>query len=271
MSNSTSQNLLQCPIRQAWISFRLLDEHGNGRPYAGLSYRVTDRHGFDYSGTLDGDGYAHVDNVLQVAAELSPACPWRANGKTYLAQERVAKEDAYLIRAEVSDSVASKGYLPSPDEHWTTLLALEQNAGSAADQPGVALGCNRRHVIEIKALRAYSPLLSRGVDFCALNAYHLAVMSAFAYAPFSTATNPYSPAPPPYLLLGCIGHVLQNQLGRRIQPTQFSTASPFHLLREEVPYSKRLEIMPYDPARYEEEAQKGWQNPRGCALPARHG
>lgn len=296
MSNSTSQTLLQCPIRQAWISFRLVDEHGNGKPYAGLPYKVTDGHGFDYTAMLDGDGYAHVENVhggslvlsfpndyvgndqwytgllnrehfpiplsaLQVSAELSPTGPRRIDGTTYLAQERAAKEDAYFIRAEVSEFVASKGHLPTPDENWTTPSALRQNAGSAADQPGVALGCNRRHVIEIKALRAYSPLLSRDADFCALNAYHLAVMSAFAYAPFSTSTNPYSSAPPPYSALGSIGHVFQNQLGRRIQPTQFNTASPYHLLCEEVPYSKRLEIMPYDPARYEKEAQEGWRNP----------
>jgi len=86
-------------------------------------------------------------------------------------------------------------------------------------------------------------------------------MSAFVYAPFSVATKPYSSAPPPYTSLGSIGYVLQNQLGRRIQPTQFNTASPYHLLCEEVPYSKRLEIMPYDPACYEKEAHEGWRNP----------
>ncbi|MFL9811857.1 lipase family protein [Stutzerimonas sp. VN223-3] len=94
-----------------------------------------------------------------------------------------------------------------------------------------------------------------------MNAYHLAVMSAFVYAPFSTATKPYSSAPPPYSALGSIGYVLQNQFGRQIRPTQFNTASPYHLLCEEVPYSKRLEIVPYDPARYEKEAQEGWRNP----------
>ncbi len=296
MSNSTSQALLQCPNRLARVSFRLVDEHGSGKPYAGLTYRITDRHGLDCSATLDEDGYAQVNNIhggplvvsfpsgydgsdpwyrglitrehfpisisaLQVAAEQSPAGPRSANGKTYLAQERAAKEDAYFLRAEVSDFVTSKGHLPTPDSNWTTASTLKQNAGSAAAQPGVALGCDRHTVIEIKALRAYSPLLSRGADFCALNAYHLAVMSAFVYAPFSTATKPYSSAPPPYSALGSIGYVLQNQLGRRIRPTQFNTASPYHLLCEEVPYSKRLEIMPYDPARYEKETQEGWRNP----------
>ncbi len=296
MSNAASQTVLQCPTRLAWISFRLVDEHGNGKTYSGLTCRVTDSHGLDYSATLDEDGYARVANLhsgalvvsfpneytgndpwysglynreyfptplsaLQVSAEQSPAGPRRTDGQTYLAQERAAREDAYFIRAEVSDLVKSKGHLPTPDETWTTQSAIKQNAGSAADQPGVALGCNRHHVIEIKALRAYSPLFSRSADFCALNAYHLAVMSAFVYAPFSTSKNPYASAPPPYSALGSIGYVLQNQLGRRIRPTQFNTALPYHLLCKEVPYSKRLEIMPYDPARYEKEAQEGWRNP----------
>ncbi|TYP64444.1 lipase family protein [Stutzerimonas stutzeri] len=296
MSNSTPQTVLQCPIRFVWISFRLVDEYGNGQPYAGLACGLTDSQGFDHSATLDDDGYARVDNVhsgpmvlfcqddytgddswyaglcnreqfpiplsaLQVAAEQSSAGPRRTDGQTYLAKERATKENAYFIRAEVSDFVESKGHLPAPDKNWTTQSSLKLNAGPAACKPGIALGCSRHHVIEIKALRAYSPLLSRGADFCALNAYHLAVMSAFVYAPFSAATNPYHSAPPPYTSLGSIGYVLQNQLGRRIRPTQFNTASPYHLLCEEVPYSKRLEIMPYDPTRYEKEVQEGWRNP----------
>lgn len=47
----------------------------------------------------------------------------------------------------------------------------------------------------------------------------------------------------------------------RKAPTQFNTAGPYHLLYEEVPYSKRLEVMPYDPSRYRDEALRGWNNP----------
>ncbi|MBA1276354.1 lipase family protein [Pseudomonas stutzeri] len=97
-----------------------------------------------------------------------------------------------------------------------------------------------------------------------MNAYHLAVMSTFAYAPFSkepVSSKHYESSPPPYTSLGSIGHVLQNQLGRLVKPTQFNTAGPFHLLCEEVPYSKRLEIAPYDPERYVKEAEEGWKNP----------
>lgn len=193
--NGTTERL-SCPLKNAWVSFRLVDEHGKGAPYAGLPYRLHDSQGQAIEGFLDNDGYALIRDVhpgaivldlsqpataftdpwyeelairkafklpltaVQMAAEQSHAGPRRTDGKTYLAQERAVKEDAYFIRAEVSDFVASKGHLPTPDEHWTTPSALKQNAGSAADQPGIALGCNRRHVIEIKALRAYSPLLS---------------------------------------------------------------------------------------------------------------
>ncbi len=120
------------------------------------------------------------------------------------------------------------------------------------------------YVLEVKALRAYSPLFSRDKEFCALNAYHLAVMSAFVYAPFSKKPGSferYESSPPPYTSPGSIGHVLQNQLGRLVKPIQFNTAGPYHLLCEEVPYSKRLEIMPYDPERYVTEAEEGWKNP----------
>lgn len=303
--NGTTERL-SCPLKNAWVSFRLVDEHGKGAPYAGLPYRLHDSQGQAIEGFLDNDGYALIRDVhlgaivldlsqpataftdpwyeelairkafklpltaVQMAAEQSPAGPRRTDGKTYLAQERAVKEDAYFIRAEVSDFVASKGHLPTPDEHWTTPSALKQNAGSAADQPGIALGCNRRHVIEIKALRAYSPLLSRGADFCALNAYHPAVMSAFAYAPFSTATNPYSSAPPPYSAIGSIGHVLQNQLGRRIQPTpiQHRVALSPALRRSAVFETPRNHALRSGALR--KRITGGLAKSRRCALLARH-
>lgn len=290
--------LLECPLRGTRVSFRLVDEHGEGSHYAELPYKLIDSQGQAFEGVLDNDGFAEIYNLhpgatvldlsqlattypdpwyeelvlrksfkisltaLQVAAEQSPSGPRRSNGKTYLAEERAAREQASFLRAEVSDFAEIKSQLPEPDESWTGRPSqLKQNAGLASDQRGVALGCSRHHVIEIKALRAYSPLLSREPEFCALNAYHLALMSTFVYAPFSTDKKPYTSSPPPYDSIGSIGHVLQNQLGRRVKPTQFNGAGPYHMICEEVPYSKRLEIMPYDPLRYEKESQEGWKNP----------
>ena len=290
--------ILKCPLRSSWVSFRLVDEHGKGSPYAELPYKLIDCQGQAFEGVLNNDGFAKIYHVppgvtvlklsqlattypdpcyeelglrksfkisltaLQIAAEQSPAGPRRSDGTTYLAEERAEREQARFLRAEVSDFAKIKSHLPEPDESWTRRLSkLKQNAGSASDQCGVALGCGQHHVIEIKALRAYSPLLSRAHDFCALNAYHLALMSTFVYAPFSTDKKPYISSPPPYDSIGSIGHVLQNQLGRRVKPTQFDGAGPYHMICEEVPYSKRLEIMPYDPLRYEKESQEGWRNP----------
>ncbi|HTN31506.1 MAG TPA: lipase family protein [Pseudomonas sp.] len=301
---------LDCPLYNNWVSFRLVNEHAQGAPYAGLSYQLHDREGQIYTGTLDNDGFARVDNLfcgvlilglatlssgasgswyedlvirpdfkipltaLQIAAEQSPFGPRNPDGQTYLAEERAATEGAKFLRVEVSDFVEARAHLPDPDTQRQPRPSqgLRQSDGEDPQQPGIALAPNQHHVLEVKALRAYSPLLSRDTSFCALNAYQLAVLSACAYAPFSEEKpfgKEYQSLPPPYSLHGSIGHVLRESLACGIKPTQFEPIKPkqtepaerHHLLYEEVPYSKRLEVMPYDPARYRAEAARGWRNP----------
>ncbi|MEX6500738.1 lipase family protein [Pseudomonas zhanjiangensis] len=292
---------LDCPLRGHWISFRLVDEHGDGTPYAGLTFTLHDNQGQQIEGVLDSDGFARVESfhcgpvvldfsaldagnldpwykvlairkafklpltALQVAAEQSPTGPRRVDGRTYLAEERATREKARFLRVEVSDFAEATKHLPDTDSAWYPRPSgvLKQSAGLAKEQPGAALTPNLHHVLEVKALRAYSPLLSRSKDFCALNAYHLAVMSAFVYAPFSKRMlpdTPYASSAPPYELGGTIGHVLREQLARLVKPSRFNDAQ-YHLLCEEVPYSKRLEVMPHDPERYAAEAAEGWNNP----------
>ncbi|MFU6377213.1 lipase family protein [Metapseudomonas otitidis] len=290
---------LACPKRGHWVSFRLIDEHGDGAPYAGLSYVVYDQQGEAYPGTLDAEGFARVTNcyigpvvlsllseysggetwyehlqdrkafklpltALQVAAEQSPLGPRKAvTGRTYLAEARAEREAASFWRVEVSDFAEASAHLPDPDLEWgpRPSASLRLNAGAAATRLGVGLLPNQHHVLEVKALRAYSPLLSRDKPFCALNAYHLSLLSVLAYAPFSQANSPRGGLPPPYPVAGSIGQVLRERLGRGLLPRQFNTAAPYHLLCEEVAYSKRLEVVPYDPARYVAEAERGWKNP----------
>jgi hypothetical protein len=50
-----------CPLRGNWISFRLVDEFGEGKPYAGLSYELTDIEGGKKTGTLDAEGFARIE------------------------------------------------------------------------------------------------------------------------------------------------------------------------------------------------------------------
>ncbi|WP_196298716.1 lipase family protein [Stutzerimonas stutzeri] len=301
MNNSSKTGgPLGCPVRGHWVSVRLVDEHGDGKPYAGLVYILHDSQGQKYQGALDSNGFFRIDGIysgpavlsfledypggnkwyehfldrksfrlpltaLQVCAEQSPSGPRNADSSTYLAEERAVLESAHLLRVEVSDLVEAKGHLPDPDPTWQPKPSamLKHNAGQAAECVGIALTPNCHHVLEVKALRAYSPLLSRKKAFCAINAYHLAVMSTFVYAPFGEPKQPdgaYASSPPPYNRSGSIGHVLREQLARLVKANSFDSAR-YELLYEEVPYSKRLEIMPYDPARYQAEATKGWANP----------
>lgn len=300
--------VLDCPLNNHWVSFRLVDEHGRGATYADLSYTLHDGAGVVHTGRLDGDGYAKIANLtagvtlldlsildsgkpgsyyedltlrpafslpltaLQIAAEQSPFGPRNAAGQTYLAQERAAAEGARFYRVEVRDFVEATAHLPDQDRDWGPRPSPGLKENTARPQaPGIPLGPNQHHVLEVKALRAYSPLISRDPAFCALNAYQLAVLSACSYAPFSEprpSGQPYQSLPPPYELPGSIGHVLRETLARGIRATQFEPDPPapeeprhHHLLYEEVPYSKRLEVMPHDPLRYQAEAERGWRNP----------
>ena len=289
-----------CPKRGYWCSFRLVDEHGNATPYAGLDYILHDRMGMPYSGTLDNEGYGYLENfycgplildismpyqfgekwyedlverehfplpltALQVAAEQSPTGP-RDNGRTYLARQRAEQEQAIFFQVEVRDFAKpdETAHLPEADTSLEPRPSpfLKEACTHSNTQPGIALMANKHNVLEVKALRAYNPLLSHDKAFCALNAYHLSIMAVLSYAPFhKERKHDEAPTPPPYQEAGCIGAVLQGQLARCERPTRFSDAGPYHLLTEEVPYSKRLEVVPYDPVRYAKEAKDGWEHP----------
>ena len=49
------------PLKGGWVSFRLVDEFGEGKPYANLEYEVTDCEGAKQSGSLDAEGYAKLE------------------------------------------------------------------------------------------------------------------------------------------------------------------------------------------------------------------
>lgn len=281
---------LACPQRNQWVSVRLVDEFGQAEKYSGLSVILRDSQGQEYFAELDGEGFARFAGVysgvmllsvvegysghdgwyetlidrkayplpisdLQVAAEQTSIGPRRSDGRTWMAEQRALEENARFFRVEVSDFVAANKHLPDPDEHWSprpsTMLKAAMPGMEGNDVSGIALEPNRHHVLEVKALRAYRPLFSLSPEFSALNAYHLAVMSDLAYAPFSEKqpSNTYQPKPPPYRVPGSIGHVLREQLATQQKATLFNRGQQ-HLLYEEVAYSKRLEVVPYDPERY---------------------
>lgn len=291
-------NNQQCPLRKQWVSLRLVDEFGDGKPYAGLAYRLIDKQGEQYNGILDSDGYALVRNMycgpalvqiskpyeggvdtwyerlmirkyyplpitaLQVAAEQTRRRP---NEQPSPSPARAAREKAEFYRVEVRDLVEVTSHLPPA----STILAPRPSAVLAANGAdgaafGVALLPNRHHVLEVKALRAWRPLLSLTPEFSALDAYQLALFTYLAYADFGQVLKP-GQEQPAYPQPGSIGHVLNARLADiqtgalNGEPGQFHTIAGYYPLLEEVPYSKRLEVVPHDPGRYiQKEEKRPW-------------
>ena len=66
-----SSNLLSCPQRKHWVSFRLLDESGNGASFAGLPFRLYDSQGQKYEGHLDEEGFTRLENLYCGVAIVS--------------------------------------------------------------------------------------------------------------------------------------------------------------------------------------------------------
>ena len=63
-------NILSCPSKEQWISFQLVDENGNGAPYAGLCYKLMDSTLVQYVGVLDSKGSAKIHDCYKGPAIL---------------------------------------------------------------------------------------------------------------------------------------------------------------------------------------------------------
>ena len=59
---SMDGKMLACPLREHATSFQLVDEFGEGLPYAGLTYQLIDHEDIIYTGTLDTTGSGKVEN-----------------------------------------------------------------------------------------------------------------------------------------------------------------------------------------------------------------
>ncbi len=296
-------NSQQCPQGKQWVSFRLVDELGEGKSFAGLPYEIFDSSGTKESGLLDSEGYVRLENLqcgpvlltmnapyaggvdtwyerlmirdhyplpitaLQVAAEQTQRRPADQPSPSVI---RAAREKAEFYRVEVHDFVEATRHLPPA----SAILAPRPSATLAAHVRqrekvpsfGVALTPNKHHVMEVKALRARRPLLSLTPEFSALDAYQLSLFTVLAYANVGQRYQEDQTTPPTYPVPGTIGHVLHTclaniQTGSLIEdPRRFADAKGFTPLLEEVPYSKRLEMIPFDPERYikVEEQKRPW-------------
>lgn len=316
-----------CPLREHSTSFQLVDERGDGKPYAGLSYEITDCEDIAYTGKLDENGHATVSShycgpiVLKLNKKYQglekpyerlqnrehyplPITELQVRAeKTHFFNQSGARTNANpaqsetttFYQIEVRELVDHVAHLPPvverhfpPNSRVFSLFRQESTVRSAkpkqtdvldggksvaatpdvstmADERfappartprGVALMPNRHTVLEVRPLRALRPMLSPSNDFCALNLYQLALMSTLSYSDFTQqpSCHPVETETVSFPLQPSIGNWFADALPRfdelwQVDPAQ-AGGKAYYPLYEEVPYSKRLEVVPFDPALY---------------------
>jgi len=164
-----------------------------------------------------------------------------------------------FYQVEVRDLVRHISHLPpiEPRAHGPKRHALKMMAelGFGPLEPilaGIVLFPNCHSALEVRPLRALRPMLSTQDSFCALNLYQLALFAAMSYCDFGQEppVNPLDEVRFPHN--PSVGNLFAEQLSAyheawRIDPEQVHR---FYPLYEEVAYSKRFEILPFDPELY---------------------
>ncbi len=326
---SFSGRIHTCPLRGHSSSFQLVDEFGDGQPYAGLTYEVTDYEDVVYAGTLDATGSGKVENHYCGPVVLKLKQPYKGSNDDYneligrrhyplpitelqvrAEQTRFANKtgvrtqqnpaqsqaDVYY-QVEVRELVEHVAHLPpmvqrhySPNTHVFSLFRQESPLRSPKNQQngfvdggkntvatpgdqgmaalgfaptppriiGIALLPNKHHVLEVRPLRALRPMLSTGNEFCALNLYQLALMATLSYSDFGQTpiNQPVEADSVSFPLQPSSGNWFGDALSKseelwQVDATQ-AGGKAYYPLYEEVPYSKRLEVVPFDPELYPE-------------------
>src|SRR5471030_3551417 len=80
-----SGKMFACPLKGHWVSFQLVDEFGDGKPYAGLAYTLQDSAEQKYTGALDAQGFAKIEDCYRGPVVLR------------LDTEYAGSEDLYLF------------------------------------------------------------------------------------------------------------------------------------------------------------------------------
>ncbi|MFW9081546.1 lipase family protein [Pseudomonas sp. P2757] len=286
-----------CPLRGTKVSFRLVDETGNGKPYAGLKYVVTDSVEQRYEGTLDATGFGEVLNHYEGPVVLTVDQPytgeeaeynWLMTRQSYplrISELQVRAEKTRFVRkdglrvennpakatadqffhVEVSHLVEKSAHLPRESKAKyppnQSLLKVMGDLGFGPEHSslwGVALLPNKLTVLEVRPLRAFRPMLSRDNKFSALNLYQLSLFAALSYCDFgqSPAEKPIDTVSFP--LDPSVGNMFGEGMACYKESWKINAQQPsaYYPLYEDVPYSKRFEILPFDPTLYDQNKQE---------------
>ncbi|VVP61866.1 hypothetical protein PS870_06464 [Pseudomonas fluorescens] len=287
--------MLACPLKGHWVSFQLVDEFGEGKPYAGLAYTLQDSAEQQYTGVLDAEGFGRVDDhyrgpvVLTLNAEYTGPeglYSWLMTRPTYklpITELQVRAEQTRFfhpdglpvehnpaqkagdkfIQVEVRDLVKHVVHLPPaidrkypPDDILVRALDELRFGPEPLALFGVGLLPNRHTLLQVRPLRAFRPMLSTDDAFSALNLYQLAIMADLSYSnfgqnpvkdPVDAVSFPLNPS-----VGNFFGEALSNYRESWKVDSVQSSVTRYFPLYEEVPYSKRFEILPFDPTVYEQ-------------------
>jgi hypothetical protein len=282
LKSPLSSQVLACPAQGRWSSFQLVDELGSGEPYAGLAYVVTDAEGQKYEGVLDITGTGKVDNhfagpisllldqkyqgneMVYVRAIERPHYPLeitelqvRAEQTRYLNQNSTrtkenpaqACADEYF-QVEVRHLVKHVSHLPPEVYRHYPHSAGRAKVMGKHGALGIALLPLQHTVLEVRPLRALRPMLSTDSEFCALNLYQLALMATLSYCPFGQQPDdqPVRTRTVSFPLQPSVGNWFGDALAKFDELWKIDAAQTkaYYPLYEDVPYSKRLEIVPFD-------------------------
>ena len=286
LKHPLNNRMFTCPAQGKWTSFQLVDEMGEGQPYAGLAYEVVDTEGHTYKGKLDATGTGKVENhfagpialmldegyageslpyedlqkrqhyplpitELQVRAEQTRY--FHKDGSRTQSNPAQACAD-FFCQVEVRHLVDHVAHLPPEVEcryprklGWAKLMC-------EYGERGVCLLSNKHNVLEVRPLRALRPMLSTDSAFCSLNLYQLAIMATLSYNPFGQAPDktPIRDKKVSFPQKPSVGNWFGDALGKfdEIWKADPAQSKAYYPLYEDVPYSKRLEVVPFDPELY---------------------
>lgn len=275
------------PAQGKQTSFQLVDEFGSGEPYAGLAYEAVDHEGLKYSGFLDSAGVGRVRNHCAGSIAVTMMSSYkgvndqysylmtrehyplkitelqvRAENTRYVNKDgsRTANKPASIntrdeyYQVEVRHLVKHVSHLPPKVQRHFPLDAGVRRLMWPGGELGVCLAPDRHTVLEVRPLRALRPMLSPDPAFCALNLYQLALMATLSYCPFGQEPDeqPVTTPTVSFTQEPSVGNWFGDKLATfkenwQVNPEQ---TEPYYPLYEDVPYSKRLEIVPFDPTLY---------------------
>ncbi|MPR03525.1 lipase family protein, partial [Pseudomonas sp. MAFF 212408] len=286
LKHPLNSRMLTCPIRGKWTSFQLVDENGDGQPYAGLPYSVIDAEGFKYKGTLDASGNGKVENHFAGPIALTLEDEYQGQELTYIRriqrphyplpitelqvraeQTRYLHKDGsrtatnpaqacadFFFQVEVRHFVDHIAHLPPEVECQYPAMRRWASLMGEHGKRGVCLLASKHTVLEVRPLRALCPMLSTDPQFCALNLYQLAIMATLSYHPFGQEPGkaPIRDKKVSFPSTPSMGNWFGDALAKfdEIWTVDPSQTTAYYPLYEDVPYSKRLEIVPFDPDLY---------------------